>query len=96
MSECSNNLCQQIATGTCQQCRKTFCSKHLFSGSFTGPGSNRQVYGTFCNDCMQQLEQTQAYKPGSRWNSGAAYQIYIFFAIIIVLAIISYVLFIQK
>ena len=93
MSECSFELCQQTATGTCQKCRKTFCSKHLFSGSFTGPGSNRQVYGTYCNACMQELESTQAFKPGSRWNSGAAIQIYIVIAIIIVLAVLLYIFF---
>lgn len=93
MSECSFELCQQTATGTCQKCRKPFCSKHLFSGSFTGPGSNRQVYGTYCNACMQELESTQAFKPGSRWNSGAAIQIYIVIAVIIILAILLYVFF---
>ena len=93
MTECKFDLCQNEADGTCQRCRKTFCSKHLFTGSFTGPGSNRQVYGTYCNDCRAEMESTQAFKPGSRWNSGAAIQIYILIAIIIVIAIIIYAIF---
>lgn len=96
MSECSFELCQNSATGTCQKCRKTFCDKHLFSGSFTGPGSNRQVYGTYCNACMQEFETTQAFKPGSRWNSGAAIQIYILIAVIAVLATAIYLIFYYK
>lgn len=93
MTECKFELCQNEAEGTCQKCRKTFCQKHLTTGSFTGPGSNRQVYGTYCNACMQELETTQAFKPGSRWNSGAAIQLYILAAVVVVIAVILYLVF---
>ena len=85
--------CQEYPEGVCEKCRQTFCNKHLVKGSFTGPGSTRQVYGNYCFSCRKVLEETQAFKPGSSWNSGAAYQMYILFAFIISILILAYTFF---
>ena len=93
MSYCNFTPCQETAEGTCQNCRQTFCAKHLSKGSFKGPGSDRQVYGTYCLSCMQDLEMNRAFKAGSRWKLGAAIQMYILSGIIFVAIVVIFLLF---
>ena len=91
MTGCTFMACQNDAEGRCEKCKQAFCGKHLSTGPIMAPRSNRQIYRTYCVSCMQEIDTMKEFRKGSRWNSGAAIQIYIIIGAIAVILVFLYI-----
>jgi len=55
-STCDWEGCFEAIEGMCQQCRSSFCAKHLRQTQYK-TADNRLAYGKYCLNCLEEVKK---------------------------------------